>query len=92
MKHDRDTQGIDLTGRIKSLEQFTGSLVARPASEADEGHDADVIPIHDAPRSRVPSPRRSRVFLRNGGGHGFFADLTVTAPRPRLPRLPLADV
>jgi hypothetical protein len=83
MKHVRDTQGIDLTGRIKSLEQFTGSLVARPASESDGGHDADVIPIHDAPRSRVPSPRRSRVFLRGGGGQGFFAELTVTAPRPR---------
>ena len=92
MKHDRDTQGIDLTGRIKSLEQFTGSLVARPAPESDEGRDADVIPIHDVPRSRVPAPRRSRVFLRSGGGHGFFADLTVTAPRPRLPRLPLTDV
>lgn len=87
MKHDRDTQGIDLTGRIKSLEQFTGSLVARPAS--DDGRDADVIPIHEAPRSRVPSPRRSRVFLRSGGGQGFFAELTVTTP---LPRLPLTDV
>ena len=83
MKHDRDTQGIDLTGRIKSLEQFTGSLVARPVAQGDEGHDADVIPIHDAPRRRVPLPRRSRVFLRNGGGQGFFADLTVTAPLPR---------
>ncbi|MCP3420694.1 hypothetical protein [Nocardioides pinisoli] len=92
MKHDRDTQGIDLTGRIKSLEQFTGSLVARPAAEDGAGPDADVIPIHEVPRSRVPAPRRSRVFLRNGSGHGFFADLTVTAPRPRLPRLPLADM
>jgi hypothetical protein len=87
MKHDRDTQGIDLTGRIKSLEQFTGSLVPRPDPVGDEGHDADVIPIHEAPRSRVPAPRRSRVFLRSGGGQGFFAELTVTAPPPR----PAAD-
>ncbi|WP_416954684.1 hypothetical protein ACNKF0_20770 [Nocardioides sp. T5] len=85
MKHDRDTQGIDLTGRIKSLEQFTGSLVARPAAEADEGHDADVIPIHEAPHARRRAPRRSRVFLRSGGGQGFFAELTVTAPLPRPP-------
>ena len=83
MKHDRDTQGIDLTGRIKSLEQFTGSLVARPVTQGDELHDADVIPIHEAPRSRVPAPRRSRIFLRNGVGPGVFADLTVTAPLPR---------
>jgi hypothetical protein len=92
MKHDRDTPGIDLTSRIKSLEQFTGSLVARPTPEGDGERDADVISIHEAPRARVPAPRRSRVFLRNGGGHGFFAELTVTAPRPRLPRLPLTDV
>jgi hypothetical protein len=83
MKHDRDTQGIDLTGRIESLEQFTGSLVARPAPEAAPARDADVIPIHQAPRARVPAPRRSRVFLRSGGGHGSFASLTLTAPLPR---------
>jgi len=80
MKHDRDIQGIDLTGRIKSLEQFTGSLVARPRQDDADGPQAAVIPIPEVPRSRVPSPRRSRVFLRNGGGHGSFAELTVTAP------------
>lgn len=83
MKHDRGTQGIDLTGRIKSLEQFTGALVARPGPETADGPDADVIPIHEAPRSRVPAPRSSRVFLRSGGGHGAFADVTLTAPLPR---------
>ena len=83
MKNDRDAQGIDLTGRIKSLEHFTGSLVARPGAETTDGPDADVIPIHEVPRSRVPAPRRSRVFLRGGGGHGSFAELTLTAPRSR---------
>ena len=78
MKHDRDNKGIDLSGRIKSLEQFTGSLVARhPEAGADEQ-----IPINEAPRTRVPHPRRSRIFLRSGGGHGVFADLTLTAPHP----------
>ena len=79
MRHDRDSQGIDLTVRIKSLEQFTGSLVTRP--QADVEHES--IPIHDAPLARVPRPRRSRIFLRNGEGHGVFADLTVTAPLAR---------
>ena len=83
MKQNRDTQGIDLTGRIKSLEQFTGSLVARSTPENDAGRDAEVIPIHEAPRSRGAAPRRSRIFLRSGGGHGSFADLTLTAPLPR---------
>jgi hypothetical protein len=85
MKHDRDNQGIDLSGRIKSLEQFTGSLVARHP-EAGPAHEQ--IPINEAPRARMPLPRRSRIFLRSGGGdeggHGVFADLTLTAPHPRV--------
>lgn len=80
MKRERDNQGIDLTGRIKSLEQFTGSLVARPQGEAA---DHDVVSVDEAARVRVPSPRRSRIFLRSGAGHGVFADLTLTAPIPR---------
>jgi hypothetical protein len=80
MKDAHDAQVIDLTGRIRSLEQFTGTLVARPTTGTAE---SGAIPIHDAPTGRVPRPRRARVFLRNGEGHGVFADLTLTAPRPR---------
>lgn len=74
MKRERDNQGIDLTDRVKSLEQFTGTLVARPESSAE------VIPIRDAPVALAPRPRRSRIFLRTNGA---FADLTITAPSPR---------
>jgi hypothetical protein len=77
MKKERNTQQGDLTGRIKSLEQFTGSLVARRAPEAE------AIPINDEPVAQMPTPRRSRVFLRHGEGHGVFADLTITAPLAR---------
>lgn len=78
MKRQRDNQGIDLTGRIASLEQFTGSLVARPR---DEAADRDAVPIDEAPPlSRVATPRRSRVFLRSVGGRGAFADLTLASP------------
>ena len=76
MKKERDSQLGDLSGRIKSLDQFTGSLVATPRSEAE----AEVIPIIEPSVGQVPRPRRSRVFLRKGEGHGFFADLTLTAP------------
>ncbi|NYE36558.1 hypothetical protein F4692_001691 [Nocardioides cavernae] len=79
MKRERDSHTVDLTGRIQSLEQFTGSLVARPQVG---GGDRDAIPINAAPVSLVPRPRRSRVFLRGGEGHGVFADLTLTAPVP----------
>jgi hypothetical protein len=76
-KHRNDDMTWDVTGRIKALEQFTGSLVARPRAEGE------AVPINPAPPARVPEPRRSRIFLRSGAGHGAFADLTVTAPQPR---------
>lgn len=53
----------DVAGRIKDLDQFTGSLVA-PLPRAE--HDA--IPIHEAPPTHVPVPRRARIFLRGAGG------------------------
>lgn len=71
-----DIQHIDLTERLRSLEHLTGPRPARQRA------DAVVIPINEAPGMRLPVPRRSRVFLRGGGGHGAFAELTLTAPRP----------
>lgn len=73
------TQHIDLAARLKDLEHFTGQRAARPQADTEAG----VIPISEAPSTRVPVPRRSRVFLRHGGGHGVFAELTLTAPHPR---------
>ena len=78
MKHESKTQVSDLSGRLKDIEHFTGALAARREP------DAEVVPINEAPMVRVPVPRRSRVFLRGGGGHGVFAELTLTAPRPAL--------
>jgi hypothetical protein len=86
MRKHRDDMSWDVTGRIEALEQFTGALVARPVDEADAiGINAIIyaIPINDVPVTRVPVPRRSRIFLRSGEGHGAFADLTLTAPVPR---------
>ena len=70
------TEEINLTSRLKQLESITGGLVRRePAIE--------VVPEDDDPVSLVPVPRRSRVFLRHGEGHGAFAELTLTAPVAR---------
>lgn len=60
--------------RLKELENLTGSLVARRPAES--GTDQR----KEAPAWLIPVPRHSRVFLRQGEGHGFFADLTLTAP------------
>lgn len=74
MKNDR-IQPVDVSARLRDLEHFTGA----PAPRQPE---ADVISINESPAACVPVPRRSRVFLRGGGGHGVFAELTLTAPRP----------
>ncbi|KRE93933.1 hypothetical protein ASG76_10970 [Nocardioides sp. Soil774] len=84
MKRERDNQVGDLSGRIKALDIFSGSLVARTVPDEVPEPSAEVIPIHEAVPARIPLPRRSRVFLRHGEGHGAFADLTLTAPRPRV--------
>ena len=77
MKHENKTQVSVLAGRLKDIEHFTGSLAPRQP-------DAEVIPINEDAVTHVPVPRRSRVFLRHGEGHGVFAELTLTAPRPAL--------
>ena len=79
MKRDRSIPDVDLASRLKDLEQFTGALVRRHPEP-----EPDVIPINEAPEARLPVPRRSRIFLRHGQGHGVFADLTLTAPVPRI--------
>ncbi|MCW2738186.1 hypothetical protein [Nocardioides sp.] len=77
MKSESHAQVIDLAGRLKDLEQFTGTRVARPRPEPG------AVPVNEAPAALVPVPRRSRVFLRGREGHGVFADVTLTAPLPR---------
>ena len=77
MKHESRPQVSVLAGRLKDIEHFTASL-------APGQPDAEVIPIDEAAVTHVPVPRRSRVFLRHGEGHGVFAELTLTAPRPAL--------
>lgn len=77
MKRESKNQVVDLAGRLKDIDYFTGELAARQP-------DAEVIAINETPVTHVPVPRRSRVFLRNGEGHGVFAELTLTAPRRAL--------
>jgi hypothetical protein len=74
-----DDQPSNLAGRLKDLEHFTGALVGGREQVPD--HEPKTMPIS---KTCIPVPRRSRVFLRTGDGHGAFADLTLTAPHPRV--------
>ena len=66
----------NMAQRLRQLEALTGGLVRSVA-------EPDAIPENETHVSLVPVPRRSRVFLRHGKGHGQFADLTLTAPLVR---------
>ena len=68
-----NTATTNVAERLQQLEALTGGPVRRRA-------DPEAIPQNGAPVGLVPVPRRSRIFLRNGEGHGEFADLTLTAP------------
>ena len=82
MKRHMDDQPSNLAGRLKDLEHFTGALVGGREHVPD--HEAEPVPISTSRATHVPVPRRSRVFLRTADGHGAFADLTLTAPHPRI--------
>lgn len=69
----RTEQISNMAERLRHVESLTGGLVRRPV-------DPEAIAQIEAPVGLVPVPRRSRVFLRHGKGHGEFADLTLTAP------------
>jgi hypothetical protein len=62
----------DVAGRLAEIERLMGGRLPRRVPE--------VVVIPEASRPLIPVPRRSRVFLRHGEGHGTFADLTLTAP------------
>ena len=76
MTNEWDNQISERAGRLREVERLTGSVVAlRPGSQP--------APAPATRVSVVPVPRRSRVFLRHGEGHGVFAEMTLTAPLRR---------
>lgn len=68
-----DQSNEHMAERLKHVGSLTGGFVRRPVAP-------DVIEEIAPPMGLVPVPRRSRIFLRKGEGHGAFADLTLTAP------------
>lgn len=70
-----------LSARLKELEELDQAVLPRRTPGAT-GAGFETM-TSQAPRGLVPVPRRARVFLRHGEGHGSFADLTVTAPPTR---------
>lgn len=78
MGDQTSTYDHQISGRLRELEKLSGALLARRTPEVVE-----VVEDADPARGLVPVPRRSRIFLRHGEGHGTFAEVTVTAPPQR---------
>lgn len=72
---EHSTETSDIVGRMADLHGLTGARLPR--------REPEVIVIPEAKHPLIPVPRRSRVFLRHGEGHGTFADFTATAPYVR---------
>lgn len=66
----------NLIERLKQIEALTDGSMQRTV-EPEPG------PEMETPVGLVPVPRRARVFLRHGEGHGTFAELTLAAPVAR---------
>ena len=72
MSDHRSMDTSEIAERLAELERLTGTFLPQ--------REPEVVVIPEAARPLIPVPRRSRVFLRHGEGHGTFADLTLTAP------------
>ncbi len=84
---DQDAMQVDqwaglLLGRLKELGELEQTVLPRRVPGSAPAVTGMGV-MAEVPRGLVPVPRRSRVFLRHGEGHGSFAGLTVTAPRVR---------
>lgn len=65
-----------MAARLRQIDESTRlALVQRqePAEGADDGQGqpARLVP---------PVPRKARMFIRHGEGHGTFSDVTLTSP------------
>ncbi len=76
MTNEWDNQISERAARLREIERLSGSVVDLRAG-------SEPVAVQEARTSLVPVPRRSRVFLRHGEGHGAFAEMTRTAPPRR---------
>ncbi len=79
MSVETESWVADRIGQIESYAQ--GTLVRRvPGASLETESEPAIESELEARHVIVPKPRRAKVFLRHGEGHGRFAELTITHP------------
>lgn len=66
-----------MAGRLRQIEESTRAALLHRQQMASQGA-IELLP--EPARMVVPVPRRGRMFIRHGEGHGGFSDVTLTSP------------
>lgn len=67
-----------MAARLRQIEESASAALAQ---RQERLAPRDAIELHaEPPRVVVPVPRRGRMFVRHGAGHGAFSDVTLTSP------------
>lgn len=70
-----ETSGM--AGRLRQVEESTRAALQQRERMVSQGA-IELYP--ESTRLPVPVPRRGRMFIRHGEGHGAFSDVTLTSP------------
>lgn len=71
----------EMAGMAARLRQIDESARAALVQRQEWLVPQDAIELRpEPPRVVVPVPRRGRMFIRHGKGHGSFSDVTLTSP------------
>ena len=87
MKNTESLQDIDNDGMADHVPEFRaparhdcgiGGVDALATRERNMSPAIEIVAERPAPV--IPVPRRSRMFVRHGEGHGAFSNVTLTGP------------
>lgn len=69
-----ETSGM--AGRLRQVEESTRAALLQRQQVVSRS----ALELLPEPTRVVPVPRRGRMFIRHGEGHGAFSDVTLTSP------------
>lgn len=67
-----------LAARLRQIEDSARAALAQRQERLAQSAAIELLP--EPARVVVPVPRRGRMFVRHGEGHGAFSDVTLTSP------------
>ena len=65
-----------MAGRLRQVEESARAALL----QRQQMVSLSAVELLPEPTRLVPVPRRGRMFIRHGEGHGAFSDVTLTSP------------